>query len=44
MIAHMQQYRDAGVEEVICLFGSPDGDEVVEQMTRFSREVMPSFA
>lgn len=31
----------ASVDEVVCLFGTPDGDEVVWLMERFARGVMP---
>ena len=44
MVDHLQRYRDAGVQEVVCLFGDPDGEEVVKQMEQFSRLVMPAFA
>lgn len=43
MIEHIMRYQEAGVKEVICLFGDPDGEEVVKQMSEFSREVMPAF-
>jgi probable F420-dependent oxidoreductase len=39
----LMEYRAAGAAEIICHFGSPDGDEVVESMEIFSREVMPIF-
>ena len=39
----LAEYRAAGAKEIICHFGSPNGDEVVESMEIFSREVMPSL-
>lgn len=44
LVDALRAYEHAGVSEIVCLFASPDGDFVVEQMTRFSREVMPHVA
>lgn len=44
MIEKLGAYRDTGVSEIICHFGSPDGAAVVEAMERFAAEVMPAFA
>lgn len=43
MVDHLHRYQDAGVQDVICLFGDPDGEEVVKQMEQFSRLVIPAF-
>jgi probable F420-dependent oxidoreductase len=40
----LTEYRQAGANEVVCLFNSPDGSVVVERMETFAREVMPAFA
>ena len=37
------EYSNAGASEIICHFGTPNGDEVVESMEIFSRDVMPHF-
>ncbi|MDP9357589.1 MAG: TIGR03619 family F420-dependent LLM class oxidoreductase [Chloroflexota bacterium] len=37
----LQVYAEAGVDEVVCLFGTPDGKEAVRRMERFARGVMP---
>jgi probable F420-dependent oxidoreductase len=39
----LNDYAQAGASEIICHFGSPNGDEVVESMETFAREVMPYF-
>lgn len=39
--ARLRNYAAAGVDEIVCLFGTPDGDEVVRRMERFARGVMP---
>jgi alkanesulfonate monooxygenase SsuD/methylene tetrahydromethanopterin reductase-like flavin-dependent oxidoreductase (luciferase family) len=44
MIEHLQQYADVGVSEIVCLFGSADGSEVIDQMSKFASEVMPAFS
>lgn len=43
MIEKLKAYEEAGASEIVCLFGSPDGDHVVEQMRIFNSEVMPAF-
>jgi probable F420-dependent oxidoreductase len=43
IIGALNEYVDAGASEIICHFGSPDGDEVVANMETFAREVMPHF-
>ncbi len=43
MVEKLGAYRDAGVSEIICHFGFPDGNAVVEAMERFAAEVMPAF-
>jgi alkanesulfonate monooxygenase SsuD/methylene tetrahydromethanopterin reductase-like flavin-dependent oxidoreductase (luciferase family) len=43
IIDALNEYVDAGASEIICHFGSPDGDEVVANMETFTREVMPHF-
>ncbi len=37
----LRVYAEVGVDEVVCLFGTPDGEEVVRRMERFARGVMP---
>lgn len=44
MVERLAAYQRAGASEIVCLFGSPDGDAVVEQMERFSEEVMPHLS
>lgn len=44
MIERLKEYEQAGASEIVCLFGSPDGDAVIEQMQILSEQVMPSFA
>jgi alkanesulfonate monooxygenase SsuD/methylene tetrahydromethanopterin reductase-like flavin-dependent oxidoreductase (luciferase family) len=45
VIDHLHQVEDAGIEEVICYFsyGALPHGEVLQQMERFSAEVMPAF-
>jgi hypothetical protein len=43
IIDALNEYVDAGASEIICHFGSPDGDEVVANMETFAHEVMPHF-
>jgi probable F420-dependent oxidoreductase len=40
----LREYEQAGAEEVICLFGSADSGVVIDQMRRFSEEIMPEFS
>ena len=40
----LAEYARVGVSEIVCLFGSADGDVVVEQMGLFAEEVMPSLS
>jgi hypothetical protein len=42
--AQLTEYRQAGADEIVCLFNSPDGSVVVERMETFARAVMPAFA
>ncbi len=44
LIETFRVYEQAGVSEIVVLFGSPDGAFVVEQMERFAAEVMPNFS
>jgi probable F420-dependent oxidoreductase len=44
MIEKLRDYEEAGASEIICHFGSPDADVVIEQMERFADEVMPAFS
>ena len=41
LVAVFKGYAQAGVAEVVVLFGSPEGAFVVEQMERFAAEVVP---
>jgi probable F420-dependent oxidoreductase len=43
IIDALNDYEKAGASEIICHFGSPNGDEVVADMETFAREVMPHF-
>jgi probable F420-dependent oxidoreductase len=43
MVEAINEYASAGASEIICHFGTPDGDEVVDSMERFASEVMPHF-
>jgi len=43
MVEHLAAYEQAGAAEIVCLFGSSDADVVIDQMERFSAEVMPHF-
>ena len=42
--AQLRDYEDAGVSEIVCLFNSPDGNIVVEQMEIVAEHVMPAFS
>jgi alkanesulfonate monooxygenase SsuD/methylene tetrahydromethanopterin reductase-like flavin-dependent oxidoreductase (luciferase family) len=42
--AKLREYGDAGASEIVCLFNSPRGDIVVEQMELFAKHVMPVLA
>ena len=44
MVEHLAAYRQSGVAEIVCLFGSPDAGVVVEQMEILAAEVMPALA
>lgn len=44
MVEKLAAYQEAGAAEIVCLFGSPEPDYVIEQMERFREEVMPHFA
>lgn len=44
LVRELRAYEHAGATEIVCHFGSPDGNEVVGYLERFSREVMPEFA
>jgi len=37
----LEQYVEAGVSEIVCLFNSPEGSVVVEHMEVFAHQVMP---
>ncbi len=41
VVDRLRVYAEAGADEIICLFGTPDGEEVVRRMERFARGVMP---
>jgi probable F420-dependent oxidoreductase len=43
IVEQIREYEQVGVAEIVCLFGSPDGSAVVNQMRRFQGEVMPAF-
>lgn len=43
IVAALNEYVKAGASEIICHFGSPNGDEVIESMEIFAHEVMPHF-
>lgn len=43
MVERLKAYERAGASGIVCLFGSPDGVFVVEQMRIFHDEVMPAF-
>jgi alkanesulfonate monooxygenase SsuD/methylene tetrahydromethanopterin reductase-like flavin-dependent oxidoreductase (luciferase family) len=44
VVTRLREYVDAGASEVICLFNSPDGSVVVEQMELLGKHVMPVLA
>lgn len=39
----LRAYQDIGVAEIVCLFGTPDGEAVVERMARFASAIMPDI-
>jgi probable F420-dependent oxidoreductase len=43
VVAMLQEYEQLGVAEIDCLFGSSDDGFVINQMQRFSSEVMTHF-
>ncbi len=43
MVEKLKAYEEAGASEILCVFGSPDGAYVVEQMRILNSEVMPAF-
>jgi probable F420-dependent oxidoreductase len=43
LVRGLQRYENAGASEVVCLFGSEDSRIVIQQMERFSKDVMPAF-
>lgn len=44
VVKQLRDYADAGVSEIVCLFNSPDGNIVVEQMELFTELVMPALS
>ena len=44
VVTQLRAYADAGASEIVCLFNSPDGDVVVEQMEMFAEQVMPMLS
>jgi probable F420-dependent oxidoreductase len=44
IVAQLREYAAVGVAEIDCLFNSPDGNAVVEQMEIFAEKVMPQLA
>jgi probable F420-dependent oxidoreductase len=44
IVAQLRDYAAAGVSEIVCLFNSPDGNAVVEQMELLARHAMPVFS
>ena len=41
VVTQLRGYAEAGVSEIVCLFNSPDGNVVVEQMEMVAEHVMP---
>lgn len=44
LVSQFREYAEAGVGEIVCLFNSPDGGFVVEQMELVAEHVMPHMA
>jgi probable F420-dependent oxidoreductase len=44
VVAQLKDYAEAGVSEIVCLFNSPQGSAVVEQMELFAHQVMPALS
>jgi probable F420-dependent oxidoreductase len=44
VVTQLRAYADAGASEIVCLFNSPEGDVVVEQMEMLAEHAMPAFA
>ena len=44
VVRQLQDYVDAGVNEIVCLFNSPQGNIVVEQMELLAERVMPALS
>jgi alkanesulfonate monooxygenase SsuD/methylene tetrahydromethanopterin reductase-like flavin-dependent oxidoreductase (luciferase family) len=44
IVKQLRDYEDAGVSELVCLFNSPDGCVVVDQMELLAKHVMPVLA
>jgi probable F420-dependent oxidoreductase len=44
VLQQLHQYADSGASEIVCLFNSPDGNVVVEQMEIMAEHVMPVLA
>jgi probable F420-dependent oxidoreductase len=43
VLAQLRDYGQAGASEIVCLFNSPDGNVVVEQMEIMAEHVMPAL-
>jgi alkanesulfonate monooxygenase SsuD/methylene tetrahydromethanopterin reductase-like flavin-dependent oxidoreductase (luciferase family) len=43
VLAQLRDYAQAGASEIVCLFNSPDGNVVVEQMEIMAEHVMPAL-
>jgi probable F420-dependent oxidoreductase len=44
VLAQLRNYAQVGVSEIVCLFNSPDGNVVVEQMEIMAEQVMPALS
>ena len=44
VVRQLRDYEVVGVSEIVCLFNSPDGNIVVEQMELLTKHVMPAFS
>jgi probable F420-dependent oxidoreductase len=44
VLAQLGNYTQAGASEIVCLFNSPDGNVVVEQMEIMAEQVMPALS
>jgi probable F420-dependent oxidoreductase len=44
VVRQLRDYADAGVSEIVCLFNSPEGNFVVEQMELLAERVMPALS